>query len=217
MSPATLTPIATYLEVGSKRTFAATFDWPGWCRAAKNEELALETLREYASRYAPIARAARLSLPDRVDFDVVERLRGDATTDFGAPGQVPERDHARLDRAECERLVALMRAAWSAFDRRAARAPAALRKGPRGGGRDRDAIVEHVLAAEQGYARKIGLTLAPPPIDDPSRIRAHRNTIAGACIEPPQPQPAKPWPVRYLIRRLTWHSIDHLWEIEDRT
>ena len=24
------------------------------------------------------------------------------------------------------------------------------------------------------------------------------------------------WPVRFFIRRVIWHTLDHLWEIEDR-
>jgi hypothetical protein len=25
------------------------------------------------------------------------------------------------------------------------------------------------------------------------------------------------WPTTYAIRRFTWHVIDHIWEIEDRS
>lgn len=78
---------AVYLEVGSKKTFACTLDWPGWCRSAKTEDGALEALAEYAERYAPVAETAgvRFPKPERSSFDVVERLEGTVTTDFGAP------------------------------------------------------------------------------------------------------------------------------------
>jgi hypothetical protein len=48
-----------YIESGNKRVFACAFDWPGWCRSAKDEAGALDALAAYASRYAPVARRAR--------------------------------------------------------------------------------------------------------------------------------------------------------------
>ena len=44
-------PIAIYLEVGQKKTFAGALDWPGWCRSGRDEASALA---EYAPRYATI-------------------------------------------------------------------------------------------------------------------------------------------------------------------
>ena len=31
-----------YLEIGSRRTFAAALDWPGWCRMGRDEAAALQ-------------------------------------------------------------------------------------------------------------------------------------------------------------------------------
>src|SRR5204862_2837109 len=135
-------PFPVYLEVGKRRVFAGALDWPGWCRSGRDEETALESLLAYAPRYAAaVKKAARgFTLPEKASaLDVVERLRGDATTDFGAPAVAPSSDRRPLDDAELERLTALLRACWAAFDASAkAAASAVLRKGPRGGGRDLD-------------------------------------------------------------------------------
>ena len=57
-----------------------------------------------------------------------------------------------MSAGEAERLAALVAAAWQTLDRVAGAAPEELRKGPRGGGRDRSKIVAHVLDAEAAYA-----------------------------------------------------------------
>jgi len=100
---------------------------------------------------------ARILFPTGfVGFRVAEGIRGGATTDFGAPEKVTTRDIKPLPQSEAERLADLVSAAWAVFDQVAAGAPAALRKGPRGGGRDRDKIVDHVLGTETAYVRKLG-------------------------------------------------------------
>src|SRR5712691_9655500 len=153
--------VEVYLEVGRKRAFAGALDWPGWCRSGRNEEAALEALAAFGPRYAKAmgARAAKgFAAPtDASSLRVVERLEGDATTDFGAPSIAPSADDRPLDDAELDRQVSLLRACWAALDRaaRAARGKE-LRKGPRGGGRELDAIVRHVLGADAGYLSLIG-------------------------------------------------------------
>jgi hypothetical protein len=197
--------LKVYLEVGARRTFACSLDWPGWCRSGRGEAAALEALEEYAPRYAPVAKTAGLALPRRIAFEVVERLPGTATTDFGAPGEVPKADGKPLTRRQAERLADLVEASWKALDRVAARAPARLRKGPRGGGRDRDAIVQHVLDAETAYARKIGVRVGQPDLR-PAVLDALRSRA----------EPERGWPLRYAARRIAWHALDHAWEMEDR-
>ena len=73
------------------------------------------------------------------------------------PGTVSGGGFGVADKAQRERLASLVEAAWTVLDRVVAKAPEALRKGPRGGGRDRDKIVDHVLGAEVGYAHQIGV------------------------------------------------------------
>ena len=213
-------PTAVYLEVGSKRVFACALDWPGWCRSGRTEELALQTLADYAPRYAPVAELAGIPFPATAgdDFEVVERLPGSATTDFGAIDKAAGADAEPLDAAEAERLTALVTASWVMLDRVVATSPAELRKGPRGGGRDRDKMVDHVLGAEAGYARMIGVRHRQPAIDDTAAIKALRDDIVAVLRAPWDGTPLVPkgWPPRYAARRIAWHVLDHAWEMQDR-
>jgi hypothetical protein len=208
-------PTRIYLEVGEKRTFASAADWPGWCRAGKNEQAALDALAAYASRYAPVAKLAGVALPgNATDFKVVERLKGNATTDFGAPG-IPAKDESRpLIAEEVKRMSELVAACWAYLDKVVAKAPATLRKGPRGGGRDRDAMFIHVLGAEVDYAKKIGTRLKEHKGIEKAVIRASRKAILEGLANPNR---VEKWPVPYAARRTAWHALDHAWEIEDRS
>lgn len=86
------------------------------------------------------------------------------------------------------------------LDRVAAVAPRQLRKGPRGGGRDRDAVVRHVAAAEFSYGRKIGVRRAEAA-DDPAAVAALRQAILDVLGAPSDGTPltttGKGWPQRY--------------------
>ena len=200
---------SVYLEVGSKKVFACALDWPGWARAAKTEEQALEALAAYAERYRPVPEEAGVRFPKSVadTFDVVERVKGDATTDFGAPSKSVKADATPLTKAQAERLAALVEGGWTLFDRVAAQAPAELRKGPRGGGRDRDKMVAHVLDAERSYFRLVGVK------------DGGRDAFLAALRAAREAQPeltTKSWPWRYAARRVAWHALDHAWEMEDR-
>jgi hypothetical protein len=207
------------LEVAQKRAFATAVDWPGWCRSGKDEDLALRALAESHQRYAAVAAEAGQSFPAVLadHLTVVERLKGNATTDFGAPGIVSDLDRTRLTKAAAQRRAALLAAAWTVFDRVLADAPPTLRKGPRGGGRDRDEIARHVRDAESAYARKAGLR--PPAPDTPEALAVQRAAILDALRLPAgvTDPSAKGWPPRYVAARMAWHVLDHAWEIEDRT
>ncbi|MBV8527498.1 MAG: hypothetical protein JOZ75_04215 [Candidatus Dormibacteraeota bacterium] len=208
------------VEAGAKRVFAFAVDWPGWCRTAKTEALALEALAAYGPRYAPVAAEAGVAFPKQFDLAVAARVPGTATTDFGAPDARLPGDTRPLPTAEAAHLIALMRAGWAVLDDVASRAPEALLKGPRGGGRDRDRMLDHVLGAEQAYARKLGVRLTQPATGDTAAIRTFRDVIAAALqarAADPATDSVSPWPVRYFIRRLTWHALDHAWEMEDRS
>jgi len=221
--------LRVYCEEGARRTFVMALDWPGWGRAARTTEAALEAFEAYAPRYAPVATAAGLDPPARVGagageggftVDVVARVPGNATTDYGAPGVVPPLDadgwtgDAWRD-GEVQRATALLEAAWAYLDQAVAAAPASLRKGPRGGGRDRDAVLEHVLSTEPAYARKAGLR-GPAPTDRAGHdaLRAELLTVlrAGEGRAPA----ASGWPAPDAVRRLARHALDHAGEIEDR-
>ncbi|GAC1509791.1 MAG: hypothetical protein NVS1B3_12080 [Candidatus Dormibacteraceae bacterium] len=215
MSGKTGVPTRVFLEVGAKRTFASAAGWPGWCRAGKDEPAAIKALAAYAPRYAAVAKLARVPFPgEAANFQVVERLKGNATTDFGAPG-IPAKDESlHLSDAEAKRMCDLTEACWTYLDQVVAKAPASLRKGPRGGGRDRDAMFEHVLGAEMGYARRIGTRLNQPDGNDRSAVRAFRKSILESLANPNR---YEKWPIAYAARRIAWHALDHAWEIEDRS
>jgi hypothetical protein len=211
------------LEIGRKRVFACAAAWPGWCRSGRSEELALEALAAYLPRYAPVARRAGLVLPAAaaVAFAVTERLPGTAGyTDFGAPGEIAAGDYGPLADDEAGRMAALVQASWVTFGGVARAAPAELRKGPRGGGRDTDQIVEHVIGAEASFARKIGLRHRRPAAGDEPAIAAMRAAIIGALGQQAPDEASPPpggWPARYAARRIAWHALDHAWEIEDKS
>ncbi len=210
--------LRVYLDEGSKRTFAAALDWPGWARSGRTAEAALETLEAYLPRYAVVAERAGLEVPAVDGFEVVERVQGTANTDFGALGDPPKADLAPLGAGEGERLAGLVAAAWAVLDDVAGGAPAQLRKGPRGGGRDRDQVVAHVLNAEAAYVRKLGIT---------ARAAAHnrmpevtwREELLGLLRDARSGEPVteRGWPPRYAARRIAWHVLDHAWEIEDKS
>ncbi len=217
--------IAVFLEVTPERTVASALDWPGWCRAARDEGAALEALASYAGRYAPVAGHGGVSFPATVAFDVVERVPGGPTTAFAAPEcrrpfpQVTaEAERATVTPAAARRLARLVTAAWAAFDQIAAASAAELRKGPRGGGRDRDQIIDHVIGAETAYARKLGVKRKQPATADVAAIEELRAAIAAALGAPSDGSPlvAGGWTTRYAARRIAWHILEHAWEMQDR-
>jgi hypothetical protein len=180
----------------------------------KDEAGALANLAAYAPRYAPVAKLARIEFPkDKIEFDVVERTPGNATTDYGAPG-IPTKDEKKpLTRAQAERMVSLVEACWKYLDQVRAGSPQSLRKGPRGGGRDRDAMFDHVLGAETEYAKAVGTRLKQPDGKDAAAVKAFRKAVLDSFSNPNREEK---WPVAYAARRTAWHTIDHAWEMEDR-
>lgn len=213
------TPVG--VEQGAKRVFAWALDWPGWCRSGRTEEQALETLASYLPRYQAVARQARIALPAGAAerLSVVERVEGSGATDFGVPHEITAADREKLDADEARRRARLVSAAWRVFDQVVAGAPAELRKGPRGGGRDRDKMVGHVLEAEAAYARTLGIKLPAPELGDREAIEGLRKRILAVLREPSGGEPLTPkgWPLRYAARRIAWHVLDHAWEMQDRS
>jgi hypothetical protein len=147
---------------------------------------------------------------------VVGEVAGDATTTFGAVSVVAPTDHRELMAAEADRQVRLLRGAWSELDRLGVEAPEHLRKGPRGGGRDRDKVVAHVIDAERSYARKIGVR-HPPFHGDHAAVEACRAEIEQVLRAARSGDPMPGWTARYFLRRAGWHVLDHVWEIEDKS
>ena len=209
------------VEQGKKRAVAVALDWPGWNRSAKSEEEALEVLAAYRPRYAKVAALAGLADEFRAagKVAVVERRKGTGMTDFYGLSYGPaQSEHKPMSSATCERKLALLRASWTYFDEVASRVTPELRKGPRGGGRDRDRIVHHTNGTEiQDFAMKVGLNPAPDAWRRPKDLRAHREKFCAAIRDyNARGAPARTWTVQFLIRHAAYHMLDHAWEMEDR-
>jgi hypothetical protein len=185
------------LETGPRWTWASALDHPGWCRRGKGEDAALEELLAYAERYALVVPGFR---PGKVT--VVATVAGSPMNEWAPSVPGPGEQAAPT----AKHLEALQRC-WEAFDDAVARATPQLRKGPRGGGRDRDGIVEHVREAERSYGRKVGVRM-PPRTPWPEQRAALLDGLKDAD---------GPWLPRYAVRRVAWHVLDHAWEVEDKT
>jgi hypothetical protein len=220
--------IAIYLEIGQKRVFAGAIEWPGWCRSGKDEAAAQQALLEAAPRYARVAELARQEFPlpfSVAQLQVVERLPGNTTTDFGAPDCAPAADARPVADRDLKRFNSLLEACWKTFDAAAAHAAGKeLRRGPRGGGRELEKILEHVVGAEGGYASALGWKIK---VDGAAGMaeqlrQARRNLLEGVAasargeIAERGPRGGLRWSPRYAVRRIAWHVLDHAWEIEDR-
>ncbi len=211
------------IELGRKKpvAVAVAFDWPGWERSGKSEEDALRVLDTYRPRYARVAELAGLAkeFGDIGEPVVVERIEGIGMTDFYGLSMRPAgAEREQMSVAACERKIALLRASWTYFDDVASRVSAELRKGPRGGGRERDRIIEHVHNVEiSDFARKVGLDTPIEAQRDPGALRAYRDAFCAAIRESNARGPAaRNWTVQFVIRHAAYHVLDHAWEMEDR-
>jgi hypothetical protein len=194
-----------YLEEGKNSVFAVALEWPGWARRSNSPERAIEELTNYQKRYEKILGRA---LPS-VKITIIGSVKGNATTDFGAPGALGPWDDKRFTKNERLRQVEILERCWHYFDQVVQGAPRRLRKGPRGGGRDRDEIIDHVRETERVYAPKIGIRI-PPRTEWPEQRALLSERLSGGF-------PAEAWPQLYALRRLAWHVVDHAWEIEDKS
>jgi hypothetical protein len=209
------------VEVGEKRTFASALEWPGWCRSGRNEAAAIEALFSYAPRYAAVVDGAveGFGLPSG-SFEIVERLPGSASTDFGAPGAKPSSDGEPVTASDLARLEAFLRAGWNVFDRAAEQTEGTtLSTGPRGGGRDLAKIRNHVLESDGAYLNRLGGRTGRD--SDHATLREAFIDALGARArgETPDvgPRGGERWSARFATRYAVWHTLDHTWEIEDRS
>jgi hypothetical protein len=221
------TEVPIVVETAPKRTFVAATDWPGWSRGGRDERGALDAQLTYATRYAAVVKGvAVFDTPTNLEqFRVVERLAGGSGTEFGIPYESATADLREIDEAELARQIAILRASRRAFDAAAkAAVGVSLRTGPRGGGRQLEKIVRHVVEADEAYLRQLG-TRAPKwgSLDVAgyaAQVRRLQDEAFAARVRgtalPDANAVQKPWVPRYFVRRAAWHLLDHAWEIEDR-
>ncbi len=216
------------LEVGNKRVFASALDWPGWCVPGRDEAAGLQALVDMGPRYAEMLKGKRLGYkaPKTVaTLKVVERQKGNATTDFGAPNLAAKAEARPVSAAELKRYEKIIAACFASLAGAAEAAQGqALSKGPRGGGRELGEIVRHVLEAQQGYLATLGWKFKHPgPLNQIAAIAPVGAAVVeglGAAVrgetEKIGPRGGQRWAPRYFVRRSLWHVTDHLLEIEKR-
>jgi len=217
--------VRTIIERGPKEKRAVAFgiDWPGWSRGAKSAELALELLESYRERYRPIADLAGMTREFAAagPLEIVEDKVGTGSTDFwGISFSPAAAEQGPMTEAELDRGITLLRACWAFFDGVAARVSPELRKGPRGGGRDRDRIIRHVIRNEsEDFAKQVGLRIPEEAALTPDGLREHRKAYVAAMRAYNAGEVSRrmrSWTLPFLIRHSAYHTLDHAWEMEDK-
>lgn len=214
------------VEQGPKGRKVAVWalDWPGLVRGGKDEQSALDILAPYRSRYARVAAAAGLEdeFEPGAALEVVERYEGAGMTDhYGISFASTVWEAAGLPDDEFERRIALLRGCWAVFDDVRRSVSVELEKGPRGGGRDREQIVRHVVYNEMAWAWKVG---GPKPPREPAEwvfdeqeLPDHRDMlINGLRAFQSEGRPARTWSLAFLVRHCAYHTMDHTWEMQDK-
>jgi len=204
-----------------KRWVAIAVDWPGLERGGRDEGTAVAKLRDYVPRYVRVAERAGLAheLRGNPKLNVIGRYIGTGSTDFWGISFAPsDLDRVPIDEATFQRQVRLLRAAWAEFDAMADRVSADLRPGPRGGGRDRDRIVRHVLGTEGGdFSKRVKVPAELEELSTPTGLAAHRDRYVDAMRAwYAAGRPLGNWTIPYLLRHSAYHALDHAWEMEDR-
>jgi len=218
-------PVRTVIERGpkGKRSVAFSVDWPGWSRGAKIAQLALDTLESYRERYRPIAGLATMAreFDAAGPLEIVEDRVGTGSTDFWGISFSPcAAEQGPMGEAEFERAITLLLACWAFFDGVAARVSPEMRKGPRGGGRDRDRIISHTIRVEsEDFATRVGLRIAEGAALPPDGLRQYREAYVAAMRAYNAGEferPMRSWTLPFLIRHSAFHTLDHAWEMEDK-
>ena len=217
-------PVRTVLERGPKGKKVVVFaiDWPGWSRGDRTPDLSLATLESYRERYRPIALAA--GMVDEFDaagpLDVIEDRAGTGSTDFWGISFSPSgSEQGPMGDTEIDRKIKLLRACWAFFDSVAARVSAEMRKGPRGGGRDRDTIIRHTIRVEsEDFAKRLGLRIPEGGALTVDGLVAYREAYVAAihAYNRGEGKRMQSWTLPFLIRHSAFHVLDHAWEMEDK-
>ena len=211
------------LEVGpkGKAVAAVASEWPGLERGGRTVEAAIDKLQSYLPRYAKVAKLAGMEaqFAEITQVKVVEQYVGTGSTDFwGISFAFSRSDEREMSSQELERELSLMQACWAFFDDVRGRVSGEMRKGPRGGGRDRERIVHHTLSNEQDWGEKVGVHTSPDGlVNDGEGLNAYRGAYCSAIRTfHSESKMARTWPLRFLIRHTAYHTMDHAWEMEDK-
>lgn len=217
-------PVRTVLERGPKGKKAVAFaiDWPGWSRGANTPAEAFATLDSYRQRYRAVALAAGMG--DEFDaagpLEVIQEQVGTGSTDFwGISFSPSDTEQDPMSDAEFDRKINLLRACWALFDMVALRVSQDMRKGPRGGGRDRDTIISHTIRTEsENFAKRVGLRTPKDGALTPDGLAAHREAYVAAmrAYNSGEGKRMRSWTLPFLIRHSAFHVMDHAWEMEDK-
>lgn len=211
------------VEIGPKGKKVAVWavDWPGLQRGAKTSELAIKRLATYVPRYTRVVQIADMA--DAFELDpmlvVVDEYSGTGSTDYwGISFGHSDLDRLPMSDRELERQLTLLQASWTYFDEVRAQVSEVLRKGPRGGGKDREDLVRHVIGAEYDMAWKVSIPALPTGAwRDDANLHAYRDDFLAAIRQyHAEEKMGRNWPLHYLIRHTAYHTLDHTWEMEDR-
>jgi hypothetical protein len=154
-------------------------------------------------------------------LEIVEDRVGTGSVDFwGISFSPSSTEQGPMDHAELERKITVLRACWAFFDDVAARVSPEMRKGPRGGGRDRDRIIRHTIRTEsEDFAKQVGLRIPEEGALAPDALRAYRDAYIAAIrafnageVE----RRMRSWTLPFLLRHSAFHTLDHAWEMEDK-
>lgn len=65
---------------------------------------------------------------------------------------------------------------------------------------------------------KIGVRHKPFEASDLNALKAMRDETSAVLGRPSTSEPLIPggWNASYAVRRIAWHVVDHIWEMEDR-
>lgn len=217
----------TAIERGpkGKRFVAYAIDWPGLERNGKTVVEAFEKMDAYRQRYRVIAeRAGYLAAYEKVPpAKIVQDYEGTGSTDFwGISFAHGPNDHEPLSDSDLEQQLSLLNACWDEFDDIGERVSPEMQRGPRGGGRNRDEIVSHLVYAELTWLKKLDIRPEFKEILPFEQRKIHHQGVIDELRRRHQeglPVKAKggpPWKVRFTIRHLAYHVMDHAWEMEDK-
>lgn len=216
------------LETGSHLVFAHVPDWPGWVRSGKTAPDALGALLAYAPRYQAVLQATSLDFKPPKDQDqlkVAGQVEGKKAVDFGVTDLILDSDDQPPSPQTVKKWKQIITASWTAFDKAVEKAAGkALRKGPRGGGRDLEKIRSHVFEGGEGYLHSLAGSSVPAahPGDQSAHLQQREEILAALAavlageIAPRGPRGGVRWKPARFVRRLVWHILDHTWEIADR-